>query len=222
MNDKSEKEQRIANFKTAIKKKWGDVFKNEKNEDVKPKCQDVFCDLSPLPSKGWVYVFDLPKPPATHPGAKKCFAWIGRSFISVWGDGFVSDFDKGEVVVLDVQVPCDEDLHLPRMAVLAWRTGSLISENESDFVDSKKWSWDCLIHKPVRFEDSNGATKNGNFLVRRRPAEGKFSVRIVHDADFVIEGTKVILSIKSFGLTQRDIDDGITRHEGSLLSFRRP
>jgi hypothetical protein len=216
MNDSPQNpDPQIERFKDTIQKKWNCVAELEK--DI-----PVFCDLSPLPRKGYVYVFNLSQPPAGHPAAKRCFAWIGRSFNSDWSDRILGHNDKGDITVLDVQVPCDDDLHMSRMAVWAWRTGNLVNEKEADYVESKKWQWDELHNQRVEF-NFNNEIKAGNFFVRKR-ADGKISVLIVHDGDFVIEGIQVKkLSLVSFGLTQRDIDEGIKSSppNSNVFSFRR-
>jgi hypothetical protein len=215
MSDSSEKENQIKRFKDAIKKKWNCVAEPDKDNPF-------FCDLSPIPRRGYVYVFNLPQPPAEHPVAKRCFAWIGRSLNSDWNDGILGHDDKGDMAVLDAQVPCDDDLSFPRMAVWAWRTGNLVNEKEADYLESKKWQRDKLHNRRVEF-DFNNMIVTGTFFVRQR-ADGKISVRIVHAGDFEIEGIQIKkLPLVSIGLGHRDIEHGIeaAKPGSDIFSFRK-
>lgn len=191
MNDsKSEMDVNVERFTNAIQKKW--------NREAEPDKNNPFpCDLSPVPRRGNVYVFNLAQPPAGHPAAKQCFVWNARESMTF------KKGDYGENVVLDVEVPCADDAIPPRKAVWAWLTGTLVKEKESDYVESKKWQPDKLHNQRVEF-NFNNKIKTGVFLVRRRE-DGKISVRIVHAVQIKFDGIDEEKS-DSFCLTQNQID----------------
>lgn len=191
MNDSSQKpgNGQIENSQAAIFKQWNC------KADFKEKHRRVLPNIS---GEDYVYVFDLPQPPPGHPAARQCFAWHGVAF-NPGSDG------REEVVVLDVQVPSYSPS--PLMALWAWWTKDLVTDNEADcVVEFGNWTAEKLLglHN-LNVSDQNN--KRGKFFVRQWK-DGKYLIRIlVHGIKFPSQtGAMPQYRLKSVRLEQKDIE----------------
>jgi hypothetical protein len=141
----------------------------ERLNAIRQKCncnanyiREADCELSPY-GRGTVSIFELSGRLKQYPEAKQCFVWDSE------------DFKQGEnelTIVFDVQVISDAK-DLPRLAVWAWLTDTLVKDADI-YVKSEKWT-NQLHRFPVRFGPHD---EFGSFFVRER-ADGKIAVRII-------------------------------------------
>jgi hypothetical protein len=195
----SDNNDRLDRFKDAIRQKW--------NCDTN-YIREADCDLSPF-VKGMVSAFVLLGQLKQYPEAKQCFVWDSKDFRQ--GDNEV-------IIVFDVQVISDAK-DLPRLAVWAWLTDTLIKDPDI-YVESKKWTKDQLHRFRVGFGPHFEITRR--FFVRER-ADGKIAVRIVKPIQKELNGKRDDADTSVFCLTQSDVERiEPTPHDSypfKLLSF---